>query len=361
LSVFLSRDNPASIHPDRRRWLVEPASASGNRLPSGRESVLLEQLGGKPKRFTDAQRMRLARSAKALGRHRLGQLSTIVTPDTLLRWFRVLIAKKWTYARTNPLGRPGVTPELEKLVLKLIEQNPTWGSNRIVGALDNLGCTLSDSTIDNIRQRHGFDPAPVRRKTTTWRSFLKAHWETLIAADFFTTEVLTWNGLFTFYTFFVIELRSRWLHVCGTTVSPNADWMGQVARQLVDAVDGFASGKTHLILDRDTKYCESFQQILQTAGVKIVRCPPRVPQCNAHAERFVRSIKEECLSRLIFLSAQHLRSTIALYADHYRHRRNHQGIENKLIEPPEFLPKVGRIRCQKQLGGMLNYYYRQAA
>ena len=207
-----------------------------------------------------------------------------------------------------------MTPELEKLVLKLIEQNPTWSSNRIVGALDNLGYTLSDSTIDNIRQRHGFDPAPVRRKTTTWRSFLKAHWEILIAADFFTTEVLTWNGLFTFYTFFVIELRSRWVHVCGTTVSPNADWMGQVARQLVDAVDGFASGKTHLILDRDTKYCESFQQILQTAGVKIVRCQPRVPQCNAHAERFVRSIKEECLSRLIFLSAQHLRSTIALYA-----------------------------------------------
>jgi len=109
--------------------------------------VLLEQLGGKPKRFTDAQRMRLALRAKAVGRHRLGQLCTIVTPDTMLRWFRVLIAKKWTYARTSPVGRPPVDPELEKLVIKLIQENPTWGSNRIVGALDNLGYTLSDSTI----------------------------------------------------------------------------------------------------------------------------------------------------------------------------------------------------------------------
>ena len=203
----------------------------------------------------------------------------------------MLIARKWTYARTNPLGRPPVDPELEKLVLKLIEQNPTWGSNRIVGALDNLGYTLSNSTIDNIRRRNGLDSAPLRGKTTTWRSFLQAHWETLIAADFFTTEVLSWNGLITFYTFFVIELRSRSVHVCGTTVSPNADWMGQVARQLVDAVESFAVGKTHLIIDRDTKYCEGFRQILQTADVKIVRCPPRVPQCNAHSERFVRSIK----------------------------------------------------------------------
>ena len=273
----------------------------------------------------------------------------------------MLIAKKWTNARTNPLGRPPVDPELEQLVLRLIQQNPTWGSNRIVGALDNLGYTLSDSTIDNIRRRNGLDPAPVRGKTTSWRSFLQAHWETLLAADFFTTEVLSWNGLITFYTFFVIELRSRLVHVCGTTMSPDANWMGQAARQLADAVDGFALGKTHLIIDRDTKYCESFRQVLQAAGVKIVLCPPRVPQCNAYSERFVRSIKEECLSQLIFLSEEHLQKTISLYVDHYRYRRNHQGIENKLIEPPAFLPKVGRIRCQKQLGGMLNYYYREAA
>jgi transposase InsO family protein len=160
---------------------------------------------------------------------------------------------------------------------------------------------------------------------------------------------------------FVIDLRSRSVHVCGTTVSPNAEWMRQGARQLVDAVDGFALGKTHLIIDRDRKYGDGFREILESAGVKIVLCPPRVPQRNAYAERFVRSIKGGCLSRLVFLSEGHLRKTISIFIDHYRHRRNHQGIENKLIEPPASLAEVGRIRYQKELGGMLNYYYREAA
>jgi transposase InsO family protein len=127
------------------------------------------------------------------------------------------------------------------------------------------------------------------------------------------------------------------------------------------AVFWFALGKTHLIIDRDTKYCDAFREILQSAGVKIILCPPHVPQCNAYAERFVRSIKQECLRRLIFLSEQHLRNTIAIYADYYRTRRNHQGIENKLIQPPENLRKIGPIRSRKDLGGMLNYYYREAA
>ncbi|HZM02721.1 MAG TPA: integrase core domain-containing protein [Candidatus Saccharimonadales bacterium] len=252
-------------------------------------------------------------------------------------------------------------PELEQLVIRLIQDNPTWGSQRIVGALDNLGFKISDSTVDSIRRRNGFDPAPLRGQSTSWSRFVQAQWETLIAADFFTTEVLSWNGLVTFYTLFVIELRSRSVQICGTTVSPNAEWMRQVARQLIDAVDGFAPGKTHLTIDRDTKYVDGFRHILDSAGVKIVLCPPRVPQCNAYAERFVRSIKEECLSRLIFLSERHLRTTISTFADYYRHRRNHQGIENKLIEPPTLLPNHGRVRCQKEIGGMLNYYYREAA
>ena len=305
--------------------------------------------------------MRLARKAKAVGRCRLKALTTIVTPDTLLRWLRVLIARKWTYARKAGPGRPPVDPELEKLVLKMMTENPSWGSDRIVGALANLHYQISASTVDNIRKRNGIAPAPERGKSTTWRQFLKAHWEGLIAADFFTTQVLCSNGLITFYTLLVIELRSRLVHVCGTTLSPNGQWMMQMARQLTDGMDGFARGKTHLILDRDTKYCAGFRQILESSGVKIVLCPPRVPQCNAYAERFVRSIKDECLSRLIFLSEPHLRSTISIFTKYYLHRRNHQGIENNLIDPPDNLPAVGRIRCQGELGGMLNYYYREAA
>jgi len=126
-----------------------------------------------------------------------------------------------------------VDPELEKLVIKLIQENPTWGSNRIVGALDNLGFTMSDSTVDNICHRNGFDSAPVRRKNTTWRRFLQAHWQTLIAADFFTTEVLSWNGLIPFYTLFVIDLRSRSVHACGTTVSPRGAGTGARTRRII--------------------------------------------------------------------------------------------------------------------------------
>src|SRR5450755_1703109 len=143
--------------------------------------ILLEQLGGKPNRFTDAQRIRLARKAKLVGRRRLGKLATLVTPDTL-RWFRVLVAKQWTFARTNPVGRPSVNAELEKLVITLLQENPTWGSKRIVGALANLGFKVSDSTVDNIRQRNGLDPAPLRGKSTSWHQFLQAVLRTLLNA-----------------------------------------------------------------------------------------------------------------------------------------------------------------------------------
>lgn len=243
--------------------------------------------------------------------------------------------------------------ELEKRLVKLIQDNPTWGSNCIVGALANLGYTLSDVTIDNIRRRNGFASAPIRGKNPSCRRFLIAHWETLLAADFFTTEVLSWRGLRTYYSLFVIDLRSRAVHVCGTTLAPNGEWMKAAARPLVDAVTGLALGKTHLIIDRDTKYGKGFRQILPSAGVKIVLCLPRVPQCNAFAERFVRSIKEECLSRLIFLSEQHLQATLWIFTKYHQHRRNHQGIEYQLIAPLERWPTVGRICCQPELGGQV--------
>jgi putative transposase len=277
-----------------------------------------------------------------------------------LRWFHRLVAQKWTQPRTPGPGRPPVDPEVEKLVLKLMLENPTWGSDRIVGVLANLHLEISDSTVDNIRKRNGIPPAPERGRNTTWRHFMKVHWEGLIAADFFTTEVLCGQGLVTFYTWFVIELRSRLVHVCGTTVSPDGPWMKQMARQLTDGLEGFARGKTHLIIDRDTKYCQDFRQILEGAGVQIVLCPPRVPQCNAYAERFVRSIKEECLDRMIFLGEQHLRTALSRFVEFYNGFRNHQGMENKLLTP-QFLPTDGEITCEKRLGGLLNYYYRKAA
>jgi hypothetical protein len=174
LSDSLSGDNPTSILPDRRRWLDEPTPASGDRIFPGRESDSPRTTRRQTPALHPAPAHPAGSQSKIVGRRRLGQIPTIVTPDTLLPWFRVLVARKWTFARTNSLGRPQVDSELEKLVLKLLLENPTWGSNRIVGALNNLGYTVSDSTIDNIRRRNGIEPAPVRGQHTSWRRFLQA-------------------------------------------------------------------------------------------------------------------------------------------------------------------------------------------
>ena len=168
------------------------------------------------------------------------------------------------------------------------------------------------------------------------------------------------SGLVRFYTLFVIELSTRCVYVGGSTVAPDSVWMKQMARTLTDALDGFCSGKTHLIIDRDTKYTESFKQMLKSFGVESVLCPVRAPKCNAFAERFVRSIKHECLDRLIPLGLRHLNLAIGGYVEHYNTERNHQGIGDKLINGPEPLP-YGEIDTNERLGGMLNFYHRKAA
>jgi len=322
--------------------------------------ILIEQLGGKPKAFNNSQRIRLAQKAKKLGRRALFRISPIVTPDTLLRWYRNLVAAKWTFKSERKKGRPRIDHDVEQLVLRMLEENPQWGSDRIVGALSNLGIRITDTTVDNIRKRNGLDPAPKRSTKINWDTFLKAHWEGLLAADFFTTEVLCLRGMVRFYTLFVIELSTRSVYICGTSVSPDGEWMKQVARQLTDAFDGICIGKTHLIIDRDTKFTESFKHLLKSYGVDPVLCPVQAPKCNAYAERFVRSIKYECLNRIIPLGEKHLELAINQYLKHYNTERNHQGIGNHLIRP-EILSRDGDISSKKRLGGMLTYYYRQAA
>ena len=322
--------------------------------------ILIEQLGGRPKAFNNSQRIRLARKAKELGRRALFGISPIVTPDTLLRWYRNLVAAKWTFKSERNKGRPRINPDVEQLVLRMLEENPQWGSDRIVGALSNLGIRITDTTVDNIRKRNGFEPAPLRELKTNWDTFLKAHWEGLLAADFFTTEVLCLRGMVRFYTLFVIDLSTRSVFICGTTLSPDGEWMKNVARRLTDAFDGICLGKTHLIIDRDTKFTEAFKKLLKNFGVDPVLCPVRAPKCNAYAERFVRSIKYECLNRIIPFGEGHLNLAIRNYIEHYNAERNHQGIENQLIKP-EVLSREGEVKSKNRLGGMLTYYFRDAA
>jgi putative transposase len=166
-------------------------------------------------------------------------------------------------------------------VVRMATENPSWGYDRIQGALKNLGHKVAPTTIANILRKHGLEPAPERKRRTTWRTFLKAHWKTLAAADFFTTEVWTLGGMVTFYVFFVIELSSRRVHIAGITPSPNEAFMTQVARNLTDDVDGFLQGKRFLIIDRDGKYCDGFIDTIGDAGTRVVRCPAKAPNCNA--------------------------------------------------------------------------------
>jgi transposase InsO family protein len=229
--------------------------------------------------------------------------------------------------------------------------------------LSDLGYTISDQTVGNILKRHGISPAPEREKTTTWHEFIRAHMDVLVATDFFSTEVWTWNGLVTYYVLFFIHLSSRKVHMAGVTPHPNAAWMVQMARNMTMAEWGFLAPGQYLIHDRDSKFCPAFQQIIDAAGVKRIPLPPRSPNLNAYAERWVRSVKDEVLSRMILFGESALWHVLNEYVDHYHHERNHQGKGNVLLLPSssQGQERAGPIRCRERLGGLLKYYERKAA
>jgi putative transposase len=326
--------------------------------------VLREKLGKRRVLLTDDQRRRLAVKGKVLGRKVLQTMGTLFTPDTILRWHRLLVAKKWGYSdrgKKKP-GRPPVTDEIRTLVVRLASENPTWGYDRIQGALANLGHTIADATVGNILKGHGIEPAPARKRQTTWQTFLHAHWDVLAAIDFTTVEVWTKNGLVTFYLLFVMELGTRRVHLAGSTAGPHEAWMKQIARNLTDVEEGFLNGKRFVLMDRDAKFCEAFRNRLHDAGSEPVRLPPRSPNLNAHLERFMRSIKEECLARMIFFGEESLRQAIRQFLGHYHEERNHQGLGNRLIDAgAEVGSGTGEVHCRERLGGILRYYYRSAA
>ena len=319
--------------------------------------TLKAQLSGRQLQLNDEQRRRLAVPGQRLGRAVLREVATLVTPDTILRWHRELIARKWTYARRRS-GRPGVLAEIRRLVLRMATENPSWGYARIQGALKNVGHRVARSTIASILKAEGIPPS--RERPSSWRTFLRAHWSALVAADFFTTEVWTARGLVTYYTLFVLELQSRRVHVAGSTPYPDEAFVLQAVRDLANAIDGILVEGCVLICDRDRKWSRGVLEFVEHEGVRIIRTPFRAPNCNAYAERFVRSIKEECLERVIVFGERHLRRTIAEFVAHYHAERNHQGIGNELIDPFERADGQGRVRRRQRIGGILNYYYRAA-
>lgn len=316
-------------------------------------------------RLTDGERKTLAEIGKRLGKKALNELANIVKPETILAWHHALIARKFdsSQKRKSP-GRPRIDAELETLIIQIAKQNKTWGYDRIVGALANLGYTVSDQTIGNILKRHGLSPAPEREKTTTWKEFIRTHQHLLAATDFFTTEVWTGLGLRTYYILFFIRLNTREIHIAGITPHPKQQWMIQIARNATMEESGFLFPGQFLIHDRDTKFSPAFQKTLQAGRVRAIALPPHSPNLNAYAERWVRSIKEECLSKIILFGEEALRLAVSEYARHYHEERNHQGRGNVLIFPSLQTGKQGRsqrIQCRERLGGLLKYYHRDAA
>jgi transposase InsO family protein len=325
--------------------------------------ILRGQLTGRV-HLSDAERRTLAEIGTKLSKQALEEVASIVKPDTILAWHRKLVAQKFDGSRhrTYP-GRPRVDPELEALVLRMARENRSWGYDRIQGALAHLGYAISDQTVGNILKRHGLPPAPERKKSTTWNEFIRSHLEVLVATDFFTTEIWTWCGLVTYYVLFFLHVGSRRVHIAGVTPHPNASWMTQIARNETMDTWGFLKPGQYLIHDRDGKYCPAFQDIIDNAGINRVPLPPRSPNLNAFAERWVRSVKAEALSKLILFGERSLRHALKQYTAHFHEERPHQGIGNVIPFPANQAAneREGPIQCQERLGGLLKYYEHKAA
>ena len=324
--------------------------------------IMKAQLKGRPK-LSDAEREALGEIGHRLGSKALADVATIARPDTILGWYRKLVARKFdgSKARRGP-GRPRIKREVEQLIIRVASENRDWGYDRIAGALANLGYQISDQTVGNVLRRHGLPPAPERKRTTTWAAFVRSHLALLAGTDFFTAEVLTLRGLVTYYVLFFIHLESRRVDIAGLTVHPNEAWMKQIARNVTMDDCGALRDCRYLLHDRDTKFTRSFRAIIASGGVEPLVLPARSPNLNAYAERWVRSVKEECLSKVILFGERSLRRALSNFVDHFHVERNHQGKGNVLLFPRVTdRQREGPVRCHERLGGLLRYYYREAA
>src|SRR5262249_14019361 len=301
-----------------------------NRQQQGVIDYLLEENrilrvahGSRRLRLTDDQRRRLAVKGKVIGRRRLAGIAGIVAPGTSLRWYRTLGAKNYDGSNARRPGRPRTKADIAALVVRMANENPTWGYTRIRGALKGLGRDVGRNTIKVILKDHGIEPAPDRGATVPSKTFLAAHWDALVAADFFTVEVLTLRGLVRYVVFFVMKLKTRRVAIAGIVKQPDETWMMQVARNLTAAGDGFLNGVQHIILDRDPLYTAAFRRLLRDSGVTPVVLPAWSPNLNAFAERFVESVKSECLDRMVLLGEGQLRLAVDEFGRHYHVERPH--------------------------------------
>ena len=324
--------------------------------------VLREQRGPGRLRVTDAQRRRLAAKATRLGRRVRRDRHTLVTPDTLLRWHRQLIARQYDGRGRRGPGRPRGMDTIRRLIVRMAPENREGGDTRSRGARGHLGHQVARGPLANVRKERGLDPAPDRQTRTTWRECLAAHWDVLAAADCFTVAVWTPRGLTRFTVLVLMHLASRRGQIAGISAEPDGPWVPQLMRNAPDAEDGCLRHIRVLIHDRDPLFRPAGRDTLPPADVTPLRRPVRAPNLNAYTERFVRTIKESCLERLVLIGKGSLRRAVREFVAHDHHERNHQGLDNRLILPLSTAPPPRRrVQCRQRLGGMLHYSYRSAA
>jgi putative transposase len=285
--------------------------------------VLRRKVGRPPLRSWD--RVFLAAASRTLPRDRW--TSFFVTPQTLLRWHRELVRRKWTYGPAGRPGRPPLDPEVRDLILRLGRENPRWGYLRIQGELAKLGIDVSATAIRILLRRHGLGPAP-RGSGPSWSQFLRTQAQGVLACDFFTVETAR---LKTLYVLFFIEHGTRRVHITGVTASPNSAWVTQQARNLVMSQDEDLPFRL-LIRDRDAKFTRSFDEVFRVEGRRVLRTPIRAPKANAFAERWVRTVRHECLDWTLILGRRHLDRVLKEFVDHYNRERPHRGLE---LDTPE--------------------------
>ena len=294
-----------------------------------------------------------------ISRVRLSQSLLLFTPETVLRWHRELVRRKWTIPHRRVAGRPRLAPELEGLIVRLAKENPRWGYSKIEGALIKLGYCVARSTIRDALKRQYIPGSPSRaRQSSTWRAFLRQHQQQLLACDFFTVETLR---LKTVYVLFFIEIGTRRIHLVSSTMHPTAAWVTQQARQLVWKLQDEECVMRFVLHDRDAKFPASFDAVFAAEGAKVILTPYRAPNANAYAERWVRSVREECLDHLLIINEQHLHHVLREYSQYYNQARPHQSLRQQIPESPHHQPGHGEVQRRDVLGGLIHDYFREAA